>query len=213
MLETGFLAAAHLCRVCCVSSVSSFTSVSGLVFSFRPSLMPCFSFALNTSLVTIGSLCGLFLEHQPVWMLWKDSRSCVFLSSLNTELDSSVINQFNALYKRISPKLSRSHCTSKSKFIFLIKKQMKPILEKLNEYFQKMTLFWKSAHAHPRLGEVCLSNGCSAVNGCRQNESPNITIIHTTPVHQLTNTFLYFHIQETNEETNSSTPEDEYIFS
>ncbi len=30
----------------------------------------------------------------------------------------------------------------------------------------------------------CLSNGCSAVNGCRQNESliNNITIIHTTPV-------------------------------
>ncbi len=34
-----------------------------------------------------------------------------------------------------------------------------------------------------------LTNRSSAVNGCRQNESPNswlnITIIHTTPVHQL----------------------------
>ncbi len=35
-----------------------------------------------------------------------------------------------------------------------------------------------------------LSNGCSAVNGCRQNESPNSwskksQVIHTTPVHQL----------------------------
>ncbi len=53
-----------------------------------------------------------------------------------------------------------------------------------------------------RFVEMCLSNGCSAVNGCRQNESQwmlcsewvpsewesdtNITIIHTTPVHQLT---------------------------
>ncbi len=31
-----------------------------------------------------------------------------------------------------------------------------------------------------------LSNGSSIVNGCRQNESQNITIVHTTPVHQLT---------------------------
>ncbi len=33
-----------------------------------------------------------------------------------------------------------------------------------------------------------LTNGSSAVNGCRQNESPtykNITVIHMTPVHQL----------------------------
>ncbi len=30
------------------------------------------------------------------------------------------------------------------------------------------------------------TNGCSAVNGYRQNESPNITIIHTNPVHQIT---------------------------
>ncbi len=32
-----------------------------------------------------------------------------------------------------------------------------------------------------------LSNGCSAVNGCRQNErSKSISTIHTTPVHQIT---------------------------
>ncbi len=30
-----------------------------------------------------------------------------------------------------------------------------------------------------RFVEMCLSNGCSAVNGCRQNK--NITIIHSTP--------------------------------
>ncbi len=49
----------------------------------------------------------------------------------------------------------------------------------------RMSLFlhqiWRNVALHQ-----CLSNGCSAVNGCRQNESPNITIIHTTPVHQLT---------------------------
>ncbi len=52
-----------------------------------------------------------------------------------------------------------------------------------------MSLFlhqiWRNVALHH-----CLTNGSSAVNGCRQNERPNtdknITIIHTTPVHQLT---------------------------
>ncbi len=46
-----------------------------------------------------------------------------------------------------------------------------------------MTLFlhqiWRNVALHHLLDNVS-----SAVNGCRQNESPNITIIHTTPVHQ-----------------------------
>ncbi len=43
--------------------------------------------------------------------------------------------------------------------------------------------FWRNVALHN-----LLTNGSSAVNGCRQNESPdkNITVIHTTPVHQLT---------------------------
>ncbi len=33
---------------------------------------------------------------------------------------------------------------------------------------------------------LLLTSGSSAVNGCRQNESPNPQVIHMTPVHQLT---------------------------
>ncbi len=62
---------------------------------------------------------------------------------------------------------------------------------------------WESMDALQWMGAVRMRvNGCSAVNGCRQNESQwmlysewvpsewesdkNITIIHITPVHQLT---------------------------
>ncbi len=57
----------------------------------------------------------------------------------------------------------------------------------------RMSLFlhqiWRNVAFHH-----CLSNGCSAVNGSRQNESPNSwskhhnnpQVMHTTPVHQLT---------------------------
>ncbi len=49
-----------------------------------------------------------------------------------------------------------------------------------------------------RFGEVLhhlFTSGSSAVNGCRQNESPNSNhsnpqVIHTTPVHQLTIVFV-----------------------
>ncbi len=47
---------------------------------------------------------------------------------------------------------------------------------------------WESMDALQWMGAVRMRvNECSAVNGCRQNESliKNITIIHTTPVHQL----------------------------
>ncbi len=42
------------------------------------------------------------------------------------------------------------------------------------QFVYSFAQIWRNAH-----------QWISAVNGCRQNESPNITIIHTTPIHQL----------------------------
>ncbi len=61
----------------------------------------------------------------------------------------------------------------------------------LEEYFttknENVIIYLLSGHPNLALLHL-LTNGSSAVNGCRQNQSPklynNPQVIHTTPVHQ-----------------------------
>ncbi len=68
----------------------------------------------------------------------------------------------------------------------------------------KMKICWRCAHPQAvrrwgwvcffiRFGEMCLSNGCSAVNGCRQNES----LIKTSTALQS----ISYHLEKTKDET------------
>ncbi len=61
-------------------------------------------------------------------------------------------------------------------------------IQDVDEFVSSSEQIWRNVALHH-----LLTNGSSAVNGCRQNESPNswlkhkynLQVMHTTPVHQL----------------------------